>query len=119
MKVKKGDITMKPFNELLAGLFGTGTCAVGTALQTNEVLQTISLIITILGGIVTLIVLPILNWWHKAKQDGKITTEEIKEGVETLNDGLEKLDKKITGTTSLEDALNQFKEGENKNENKN
>ena len=96
---------MKPFNELLAGLFGTGTCAVGTALQTNEVLQTISLVITILGGIVTLLVLPILNWWHKAKQDGKITTEEIKEGVETLNNGLEK--------------LNDNLKGENKNENKN
>lgn len=110
---------MKPINELIAGIFGTGSCAVGTALQTNEVLQTISMIITILGGIVTLIVLPILNWYHKSKQDGKITHEEIKEGVETLNDGLDKLDKKITGTTSLEDALNQFKEGEIKNENKN
>lgn len=82
---------MKPINELVAGLFGTGSCAVGTALQTNEVLQTISMIITILGGIVTLIVLPILNWYHKAKQDGKITSDEIKEGVETLNDGLDKL----------------------------
>lgn len=82
---------MKPMNEIIAGLFGTGSCAVGTALQTNEVLQTISMIITILGGIVTLIVLPILNWYHKAKQDGKITSDEIKEGVETLNDGLDKL----------------------------
>ena len=82
---------MKPINELIAGLFGTGSCAVGTALQTNEILQTISMIITILGGIVTLIVLPILNWYHKAKQDGKITSDEIKEGVETLNDGLDKL----------------------------
>ena len=88
---KKGDTTMKPINELIAGLFGTGSCAVGTALQTNEILQTISMIITILGGIVTLIVLPILNWYHKAKQDGKITSDEIKEGVETLNDGLDKL----------------------------
>lgn len=96
---------MKPINELIAGIFGTGTCAVGTAMQTNEVLQTISLIITILGGIVTLIVLPILNWYNKAKKDGKITSEEIKEGVETLNDGLEK--------------LNDNLKGENKNENKN
>lgn len=82
---------MKPINELVAGLFGTGSCAVGTALQTNEVLQTISMIITILGGIVTLIVLPILNWYHKAKQDGKITSDEIKEGLETLSDGLDKM----------------------------
>ena len=102
--VKKGD-TMKPINELIAGIFGTGSCAVGTALQTNEVLQTISMIITILGGIVTLIVLPILNWYHKAKQDGKITSDEIKEGVETLNDGLDKLNDNLKGD----------KENENKN----
>lgn len=91
MKVKKGDITMKNIDELIAGVFGTSASAVGTALQTNDILQTISLIITILGGIVTLIVLPILNWYHKAKQDGKITKEEIKEGLDTLNDGLDKL----------------------------
>lgn len=82
---------MKNINELVAGIFGTSASAVGTALQTNDILQTISLIITILGGIVTLIVLPILNWYHKAKQDGKITKEEIKEGLDTLNDGLDKL----------------------------
>ena len=82
---------MKPIYEFIAGVFGTGTCAVGTALQTNEVLQMVSLIITILGGIVSLIVLPILNWYNKAKQDGKITPDEIKEGVETLQEGLDKL----------------------------
>lgn len=82
---------MKNIDELIAGVFGTSASAVGTALQTNDILQTISLIITILGGIVTLIVLPILNWYHKAKQDGKITKEEIKEGLDTLNDGLDKL----------------------------
>ena len=84
---------MKPINELLGGVIGTSTSAVGTALQTNDVLQTISLIITILGGIVTLIVLPLLNWYRKAKQDGKITEDEIEEGIATLNDGLDKLKK--------------------------
>ena len=92
--VKKG-VSMKPINELLAGTLGTGTCAVGTALQTNDVLQTISLVITILGGIMTLIVLPILNWYRKSKEDGKITKEEIDEGLDTLQEGFEKLkDKK-------------------------
>ena len=85
---------MKPINEFVAGLFGTGSCVVGTALQTNEVLQTISLIITILGGIMTLIVIPLLNWYHKAKQDGKIDDKEIKEGLDILEDGLDELNKK-------------------------
>ena len=88
---------MKPINELLGGVIGTSTSAVGTALQTNDVLQTISLIITILGGIVTLIVLPLLNWYRKAKQDGKITEDEIEEGIATLNDGLDKLKDKTKG----------------------
>lgn len=95
MMVKGRVTTMKPINELIAGVVGTSTSVVGTALQTNEVLQTISLVITILGGIVTLIVLPILNWYHKSKQDGKITPDEIKEGVETLSDGLNQLNENI------------------------
>lgn len=70
--------------ELIGGLVGTSTSAVGTALQTNDVLQTISLIITILGGIVSLIVIPILTWYKNAKKDGKITQEEIDEGLYTF-----------------------------------
>ena len=88
---------MKPIKELLAGLFGTGSCAIGTALQTNEVLQTISLIITILGGIVTLIVIPLLNWLRKAKEDGKVTTDELIDGANTLKEGLDNLDNSLKG----------------------
>lgn len=89
---------MKNINELIAGVFATGTSAVGTALQTSEVLQIISMVITILGGIVSLIVLPLLNWWKNAKKDGKIDEDEIKEGIEIVNNGVntikDNLDKK-------------------------
>ena len=89
---------MKNINELIAGIFATGTSAVGTALQTSEVLQIISMVITILGGIVSLIVLPLLNWWKNAKKDGKIDEDEIKEGIEIVNNGVntikDNLDKK-------------------------
>lgn len=80
---------MKNVNELVLGVIGTSTSAVGTAIQTNEVLQTISLIITILGGIVSLIVIPILTWYKNAKKDGKITVDEIEEGAKTLQEGIE------------------------------
>lgn len=96
---------MKNFNELLAGVFATGTSAVGTVLQTSEVLQIISMIITILGGIVSLIVLPLLNWWKNAKKDGKITDEEIDEGVKTLQEGL-------NGVKEVVDKNKDKKEGE-------
>ena len=82
-------------NEIITGTIGTGLSAIGTATQTNEILQTISLIITIIGGLITFIVLPILNWYNKAKQDGKIDAEEIKEGVQIITDGSEKVKDEI------------------------
>lgn len=82
-------------NELIAGGVGAGLGAIGTATQTNEILQTISLIITIIGAIISMIVVPLISWWQKAKKDGKITTEEIQEGIDIISDGLDSLkDKK-------------------------
>lgn len=82
-------------NEIITGTIGTGLSAVGTATQTNEILQTVSLIITIIGGLITFIVLPLLNWYNKAKQDGKIDAKEIKEGVQIITDGSEKVKDEI------------------------
>lgn len=81
--------------EIITGTIGTGLSAVGTATQTNEILQTVSLIITIIGGLITFIVLPLLNWYNKAKKDGKIDAEEIKEGVQIISDGSEKVKNEI------------------------
>lgn len=92
-------------HELIGGGFGTLLSATGTALQTNEVLQTISLAITILGGIIT-IIMALLTWWKNAKKDGKITKDEIEEGVEILQEGIEKIN----------DSLDDKKEGDKKDE---
>ena len=75
--------------ELIGGAVGTLLSATGTALQTQEVLQIISLCITILGAIISMIILPLLTWYKNAKKDGKITEDEIKEGAETLKEGIE------------------------------
>ena len=80
---------MKDIKELLAGAGATILSATGTALQTEEVLRIVSLIITILGAIISMIVLPILTWYKNAKRDGKITQDEIKEGIDTLQEGIE------------------------------
>ncbi len=77
--------------ELLVGSVGTGLGVVGTSMQVNELLQIISMIITIIGGIITFIVLPLLNWYKNAKADGKITKEEMKEGIKIIEDGTEKI----------------------------
>ena len=77
-------------DEFIAGGIGTGLAAVGTATQLNEVLQTISLVITILGAFVSFVVVPLLSWYRNAKKDGKITTEELKDAADKLSDGISK-----------------------------
>ena len=74
--------------ELILGVIGSTLSATGTALQPQEVLQIISLVITIIGAIISMIVIPLLTWFQKAKKDGKITIDEVKEGVETLHEGM-------------------------------
>ena len=86
---------MNTHQNIIGGIVGTSLSAVGTATQTNELLQTISLIVTILGAIVSFIVLPILNWYNKSKKDGKITSEELEEGAKTLQDGIENVKETI------------------------
>lgn len=78
-------------NELIGGSIGTALSAVGTGLQTNDVLQTISLIITIIGGLITFIIVPLLTWYKNAKKDGKIDKEEIDEAINIVVDGSEKI----------------------------
>lgn len=81
--------------ELLSGTIGTTLSIIGTAMQTNEILETISLVITIIGGVITFIVVPILNWYRHAKKDGKIDADEIKEGLDIIVDGSEKVKDEI------------------------
>lgn len=81
--------------ELLSGTIGTTLSIIGTAMQTNEILETISLVITILGGVITFIVVPILNWYRHASKDGKIDADEIKEGLDIIVDGSERVKDEI------------------------
>lgn len=69
--------------KIIGGVVGETAAIVGTITQTNEILQTISICITIAGGLVVLIttgIIPLVKWFKKAKEDGKIDDEEIKEG---------------------------------------
>ena len=59
-----------------------------TAVQTNQVFQIISMVLTILSILVSF-AYTIYKWYKSAKEDGKITPNEIKEilekGGETAN----------------------------------
>ena len=87
--------------ELLSGTIGTTLSIIGTAMQTNEILETISLVITIIGGVITFIVVPILNWYRHAKKDGKIDADEIKEGLNII----------VEGSERVKDEIDKGKEG--------
>lgn len=73
--------------EVVGGLIGTALSATGTAIQTSDILQIISLVITILGGLITTS-MAIVNWYKNAKKDGKIDEEEIKEGLDIVDKGI-------------------------------
>lgn len=79
----------------ISGAIGTTLSAIGTATQTNDILQTISLVITIIGGLITFIIVPLINWHRKAKEDGKIDKEEIGEAIDIVADGSKKISDEI------------------------
>lgn len=64
-----------------------------TAVQTNEIMQIVQLILAIVGTIVTL-AYTIYKWYKKAKQDGKITYEELTELEEDIKEVIDKKEDK-------------------------
>lgn len=61
-----------------AGFLGAGASWICTIAQTNEIFQFVMLILSILSTIFTL-AYTLYRWYNKAKEDGKITSEEIEE----------------------------------------
>lgn len=66
----------------------------GTILQTDKILQIISMVLTIVSISLSSI-LKLINWYKKAKADKKITHEEIKDAVEIINEDITKIKNKI------------------------
>ena len=75
----------KPFEYI-----GCGIGAVLTVVQTNEVFQLVSLILTCIATAVA-IGFTIYKWIKTATADGKIDKEEIEELGEIINDSAEKI----------------------------
>lgn len=93
---------MNDFKTFLSATLGATLGAVGTATQTNETLETISLIVTIVGAVISFIVCPLLSWFNRAKKDGHIDSEEIEELTKDISKGL----------NEIGDALDENKKGE-------
>ena len=80
--------------KLLAGLTGTTISGTGIATATTQWEQYISIILTIVGFLITIIttiIIPVIKHFQEAKKDGKITPDEIEEGVKIIENGIENL----------------------------
>lgn len=88
-------------NETIGGVAGVILSGVGAGLSLEQLQQIISIICTCIGAIIVLItsvIIPLVKWYKKSKEDGKITKEELEEGKEIISNGVEtikdSLDKK-------------------------
>ena len=64
-----------------------------SAVQQNEILQVISMVLSVLTSLVIL-AYNIWKWYRKAKQDGKISKEEMDELGDILQDGKDEIERK-------------------------
>lgn len=74
---------------------GVATSCTGIAISTSELSEIVSIITAIVGLVIVIIcnlIIPIIRWFIKAKKDGKIDDEEIKELCDTIENGIEKID---------------------------
>ena len=75
---------------------GNGIMYILKATQTKEVFEIVSLILSIVISILN-IVSKIIDWYKRAKADGKIDEDEIKEGIDIIVDGTKEIKDHIEG----------------------
>lgn len=97
---------MNQLKEEIAMFSGDGILALLTASQTNELLQWISLALTILTTIVTL-AFTIYKWWKKAKADGQITIDEVEELIKDIDKAKSDTENIIKSVTKEEEKDDQ------------
>lgn len=83
-------------NALVGGLTGTLISAFGATISITQLQAIFSLIATVLGLLITLIsgvIIPLIKHFRQAKQDGKITNDELDIIKQDLDNGLNILNK--------------------------
>lgn len=73
-------------DKMLFGLTGTAVSAAGAGLSVTEIQAIVSIVVTVLGFIISVFVplcIKLYNKIKKAKEDGKIDKEELDDIVET------------------------------------
>ena len=89
---------MVPDDKIMVGLLGTSVSAVGAGLSVTELQAIISIIVTILGFIISVLIplgTKLVNKIKAAKADGKIDKEEMKDIISTGKEILDETKKVI------------------------
>lgn len=85
-------------DKLLCGVVGTAISAAGTGLAISEVQAIISIVITIAGFIISVLIPLIMKLIHKikeAKKDGKLSKEELDDITSTVKEIVDESSKVI------------------------
>ena len=71
-------------------IIGNGLQYAISLAQVEDALRIAGIILSVIISLI-IIIDKIITWWKKAKADGKITEDEIKEGVEIIKDGTQEI----------------------------
>ena len=92
---------------LVGGTVGTMISALAINVDNLRSIESIvAIVCTSLGLLITIITslsIPLYKWYAKSKKDGKISADEVVDGVETLKDGLQNLKDKLEEEHKEED----------------
>ena len=89
---------MAPDDKMMMGIIGTVVSAAGAGLSVTEVQAIISIIVTIAGFIISVLIPLIIKLVKKikaAKEDGKITKEEVDDIASTVKEIVDESSKAI------------------------
>lgn len=92
---------------LVGGTVGTMISALAINVDNLRSIESIvAITCTSLGLLITIItslIIPLCKWYARSKKDGKISADEVVDGVETLKDGLQNLKNKLEEEHKEED----------------
>ena len=92
---------------LVGGTVGTMISALAINVDDLRSIESIvAIVCTSLGLLITIItslIIPLCKWYARSKKDGKISADEVVDGVETLKDGLTDLKDKLEEEHKEED----------------
>lgn len=84
---------MNNSDKLLGALIGNAVTTAGWLQDMENIVSIVCCIAGLLITIVTCVIVPLWKKIAKAKEDGKITPDELQEITDTLKDGLDKIKK--------------------------